>query len=324
MKTRIAPSPSGSLHIGGAKTALICWLFAKQQKGSFVVRIEDTDKSRSSASSAKSILNDLTFLGLNWDEGPGLSNGRLYYQSNRLNIYNKFIKKLICDGNAYPCFCDRQRITNVKHCCIENGLPPKYDGKCRRISPSQATTLMRSHHFTIRIKNTKHSIILNDMIFGKVQFNSESYDDFIIVRDNGMPMYNLACVIDDHDMGITHVFRGSEHLQNTPKQIMLYKAIGADIPRFGHLAVVMDPNTKKKMSKRDKGASIQDCVKSGISKDAILLYLSTLGSGVKPLKAMDIKKMIKRFRVDKIKKSPTFFDFPKLLEINNKMRRGTQ
>lgn len=315
-KTRFAPSPSGFLHIGGARTALMNKLEAVRRGGLFVLRFEDTDQNRSSKRSIDAIINALQWLGINWDEGPGKSNYTNYIQSNRLHIYNRFAQILINREAAYPCFCSKERLDAIK----SNQKGAKYDRRCRDIPRSIAQQRMEKEPYCVRIKNYDGAIKFNDIVLGKnVITNSTELDDFIIIRSNGYPMYNFSCVVDDHEMGITHIFRGSEHIVNTPKQIMIYNGLGAHIPTFGHLPIILDPNTRKKMSKRDDGVSIQEYMRDGYSPRAVNAYLITLGFNPKNLKQFTIEELAKKFDITKVKKSAAFHDLNRLKTIEKQV-----
>lgn len=316
-KTRFAPSPSGFLHIGGARTALLAWLWTKNMGGKFVLRIEDTDQNRSTNSSADSIIKSLKTLGIIWDEGPGLPNGESYYQSNRLKIYKNTARMLMDSGAAYPCFCSKEKVERAKAYQKTNKKHPMYDGTCRNISKTSAAKLMKTKDYCIRIKNVfSGPIKIKDKVVGKVEFPSSNFDDFVIVRSNGFPMYNFACVIDDSIMGITHVVRGNEHLPNTPRQLIIYNALNKTIPKFAHLPIILDPATKKKMSKRNDGVSVEEFIGSGVDPKSIVLYLAKLGNKSTKLKDFSVKGLINRFNISSIKKTPVFHNAKSLFKMD--------
>jgi glutamyl-tRNA synthetase len=253
-KTRFAPSPSGFLHIGGARTALTAWLMAKNMGGNFVLRIEDSDSSRSTDKSADSIISTMRALGLGWDEGPGKGSDDEYYQSRKLHKYRSVGDALLNSGLAYKCFCPEERITRLKENQRLNKIHPKYDGRCRNVSSPSVVNAP----YCIRLKVIDQEICFTDAVVGKVTFQSSNFEDMVIIRTNGYPTYNFACAVDDMEMGITHVVRGNEHLPNTPKQILIYQALKASLPKFVHLPLILDKDTGRKMSKRDNGVSVNE------------------------------------------------------------------
>lgn len=317
MKTRFAPSPSGNLHIGGARTALFNLLLARRNHGQFVLRFEDTDASRSTTQSMNAIMNELRFLGIEWDEGPGVGDGSRYFQSQNLRKYRLMAHGLIASGLAYRCYCTADRIKVLKAQKRLQNSNPLYDGKCKHLGHEHAPGLP----YSIRLKVTPKPIVVNDLIKGKVKFHSKELEDFIIMRPNGHPMYNFACVVDDCSMGITHVIRGDEHLPNTPKQILIYEALGLLPPEFGHIPVIVDPETGKKMSKRDEGVSIVDFIDMGYSKEELLMYISSLGCKMSRIKTFTIDEFAEKFDINRISKKSACHSVRTLRKVSDKVRR---
>ena len=224
VRTRFAPSPTGYLHIGGVRTALFCWLYAKNQGGQFLLRIEDTDVERSTQESIDAIIEGMNWLGLNHDD-------EIIYQSKRTDLYHQKANELIQSGNAYKCFCTQDELEKKKALQIKEGQNPRYDGTCRNLSQESK----QEGDFVVRFKSqTNEGITINDHLYGKIEVSHDELDDFVIYRSNGMPTYHLAVVIDDHDLGITHVIRGDDHLKNTAKHIQLFNALGYQLPSFIH------------------------------------------------------------------------------------------
>ena len=309
-RTRFAPSPSGDLHIGGARTALFNYLLAKKLGGLFVLRVEDTDQNRSSDSSIDNIVEAMKWLGINWDEGPGTPG--VWNQSQRLNIYKEYAKILIDTGFAYPCFCPNDK--------DRDDLPQMYDRKCRQIPKNEASAMMKDLSYCVRMVNPMKPVEIKDMVFGDISINTGTFEDFIIVRGNGYPMYNFACAIDDMLMNITHVIRGSEHIPNTPKQILIYEALNAPIPKFAHLSLILDGTTKKKMSKRDKGASVLACMREGLSPISVRHYIATLGWNPRNIKEYTIEELARKFDLNEVKKTPALHDAMRLSKIDHELK----
>lgn len=309
-KTRFAPSPSGDLHIGGARTALFNYLLAKKLGGKFVLRIEDTDQTRSSDASIDNIVSAMKWLGITWDEGPGFPG--VWHQSQKIELYKEYAKSLISSGNAYPCFCPNDK--------NREDMPQMYDGKCRKIPPIEARAMMSGLPYCIRVKNPLRVVQIKDLVYGDISIDSSTFEDFVIIRSNGYPMYNFACVVDDMTMGITHVVRGSEHIPNTPKQIVLYDAFNAEAPKFAHLSLILDTNTKKKMSKRDKGASVLACMRDGLSAQAVRHYIATLGWNPRNIRDYTIDELSRKFDLNEVKKTPALHDANRLAKINHELK----
>jgi len=280
IKVRFAPSPTGKLHIGSARTALINYLFAKVQGGTFIVRIEDTDKSRSTKDNERDILTGLKWLGLSWDEGPDIG-GKCgpYYQSERIKEgrYSPYINELIKNKKAYYCFCTAEELDEKKKEANRKGMHYKYDGKCRNLRDVEIEDRpKKGSPFTIRFKVESKHILFKDLIRGDITMDMGLEDDFIIQRSDGSPTYNFVVVIDDYEMGISHVIRGEDHISNTPKQILIYRALKLPEPTFGHLSIILGPD-KTKLSKRHGAKSINEYDKEGYVPEALFNYILLLG-----------------------------------------------
>lgn len=311
IRVRFAPSPTGLLHIGSVRTAFINYLFAKKEKGIFVLRIEDTDVERSTKESVDAILNGLNWLNISWDEGP-------YFQSERLKIYKSYLQILINKGFAYPCFCKKEEIEKEKEEAAKKGKIYKYSGKCKTLTQEEIYKRINlNEEHVYRFKIPKGKVIFYDLIKGKIEFDNEILDDFIIIRSDGMPVYNFSCVVDDIEMKISHVIRGEDHLSNTHKQILLYNALGFETPKFGHLPLILGKD-REKLSKRHGSVSIEEFKKEGFIPDAILNYIFLIGFSLKESKEIfNIEEMINLFSFDKISKSSPVFDHDKLRWLNS-------
>lgn len=325
VRVRFAPSPTGSLHVGGARTALFNFLFARHNDGTFVLRIEDTDVQRSTEESTKQILRSLKWLGLNWDEGPeeGGEYGP-YFQSQRLDLYEKAIKKLLDEGKAYYCYCTPEELDKKRKAAQKAGKAPKYDGKCRNLTDEERQKLeAEGRKPTIRLKVPQEgSTVVDDLIRGKVVFENSVLDDFIIVKSDGMPTYNFACVIDDNAMKLTHILRAEEHLSNTPKQILMYKALGYDVPKFAHVPMILAPD-RSKLSKRHGATSVEEFKEKGFLPQAMVNYLMLLGWSPKDNEEIfNLDKAVKEFSLDRVNKTGAVFDIKKLVWINGNYIRN--
>lgn len=319
VRVRFAPSPTGSLHIGGARTALFNWLFAQKNQGKLILRLEDTDTNRSTQSSAQGIIEGLKWLGLNWDEGPQVG-GEYgpYCQSERLPIYQKFLQQLINENKAYYCFCSPEEIASKRQQAEDNKDNYRYDGSCLNLTPAEiATRLNEGQKPVIRLKSpAQGKTIVHDLIRGEVEFNNALFDDFIIAKSDGWPTYNFAVVIDDYLMKISHVIRAEEHLSNTPKQIMLYKALGFNLPFFAHVSMILSPD-RSKLSKRHGATSVQEFRDTGYLPEALINYLVLLGwSPSEDLDLLTIKDMVSRFDLNQMSKAPAIYDIEKLAWMN--------
>ena len=303
--TRFPPSPTGYLHIGGARTALFNWLYAKKTKGKFILRIEDTDAARSTKESVGAILESLEWLGLNWDEGP-------YFQTERYPVYNEYIEKLVESGSAYYCSCTPDQVNAMREEAKANGLKPMYNGKCRQ------RKLVKGNNTVVRLKTPDTGVtIVKDIVKGDTAFQNSEIDDFIIQRSDGSAMYNLAVVVDDLTMGINTIIRGDDHLINTPKQMLIYKALGADMPVFGHVPMVLGSD-KSRLSKRHGAMSVGEYQKMGFLPDAMINYLVRLGWSHGDQEFFERDDLIEKFDLEHLGRSASMFDTDKLLALNSK------
>jgi nondiscriminating glutamyl-tRNA synthetase len=324
VRVRFAPSPTGYLHIGGARSVLFNYLFAKHFNGKFILRIEDTDTVRSTREFEEMQKQDLLWLGFKWDEGPdgdGPGKGPFgpYRQSERQDIYKKHADKLFELGLAYYCFCTDEELAIKKEAAMKAGKSPQYDGKCRHIPPAEAKMRREAgEKGAVRfwIKNQKKHV-LKDLVRGEVEFQEGMVGDFVVLRSDGMPVYNFCCVVDDHLMEITHVLRAEEHLSNTVRQLMIYEAFGWKIPEFGHMSVVLGPD-KQKLSKRHGATSVNDYKLQGYLPEAVNNYIALLGwSSPDGKEVIPMDEMIKLFTIDRVHSSPAVFDFVKLKWMNS-------
>ena len=315
VKVRIAPSPTGSIHIGLARTALYNWLFARHNNGKFVLRIEDTDLARSSEESTRIIIEGFRWLGIDWDEGP-------YFQSKRFEIYQKYAEQLIKDKKAYYCYCTPQRLAEERKKREKEGKGWKYDRKCLNLTPQEIKELEeKKTPKVIRFLVPPEEISYQDIIHGEIKKSYRDIEDFVLLRSDGTPTYNFACVIDDHEMEITHVVRAVEHINNTFKQILLYRAFNWKIPQFAHLPLILGED-RKKLSKRHGAVSLLEYKKQGILPEALLNYLALLGWSPKENREIvSLKEMISLFRLEDINKSNAVFDFKKLEWMNGEYMR---
>ncbi|MBT3181303.1 MAG: glutamate--tRNA ligase [Deltaproteobacteria bacterium] len=303
-RVRFAPSPTGALHIGGARTALFNWLFAKHHDGVFVLRIEDTDRERSTKEFEKSILEGMRWLGMDWDEGP-------FYQTQRMEIYKGHVKKLMEEGKAYPCTCSPEELDESRKKAMAEGRKPKYDGTCRNgvTHPDRPAV--------IRFKAPQDGTTkFHDICRGTISFNNAELDDLIIARSDGTPTYNFTVVIDDVTMDMTHIIRGDDHINNTPKQVMLYNALGYKLPEFAHLPMIHGSD-KKKLSKRHGAASVMEYKELGYLPEGLVNYLARLGWAHGDQEIFDFSELIKIFDLDAVSNSPSIFDTEKLEWVNS-------
>ncbi|MCL5986956.1 MAG: glutamate--tRNA ligase [Actinobacteria bacterium] len=318
VRVRFAPSPTGYLHIGGARTAIYNWLFAKQNKGKFILRIEDTDIERHVEESLSSILQSLKWLGLHWDEGPEVG-GQFgpYYQSQRTEIYKKYASILLENRNAYRCFCMPQELEAMREEQKTKGATQGYDGRCLTLSSAEVSHRVNGGiPFTIRLKCGAGKLVVDDLIHGKITFTKESYSDFIILRSDGSPTYNFTAAIDDWSMQITHVIRGDDHLSNTPKQIMIYYALDATPPQFGHIPMILGSDGKR-LSKRHGATSVESYQQDGYLAEAMLNYLSLLGWSYDDKTTFFSKdELIEKFSLAKVSRNPAISDLVKLDWMN--------
>ncbi|MGN0035162.1 MAG: glutamate--tRNA ligase, partial [Coriobacteriales bacterium] len=280
-RVRFAPSPTGLLHIGGARTALYNWAFARRYGGTFVLRIEDTDPTRSTRENTDAILRSLRWLGLDWDEGPEVGGPHgPYFQTERMDVYRAAFEKMRAEGTVYPCFCPPELIAEKRaRAEKEQGGYAGYDRTCRDIPADEAAARIaagEAHCWRLKVPLDHDDIIVDDAVRGQCSFPIEAMDDMIVVRTDGTPIYNFAVVCDDADMQITHVIRGDDHLSNTPRQILIYEALGLPVPRFAHLSMIWGPDGKK-LSKRHGATGVEEYREQGYLPDAIVNYLALLG-----------------------------------------------
>jgi len=319
IRVRFAPSPTGFLHIGNARTALFNYLFARHHEGVFLLRIEDTDVERSSEEATTRILEDLRWLGLEWDEGPD-RNGPFgpYRQSERHSFYDDFAKRLLQEGQAYKCFCSPERLEALRKEQLSRGMMPRYDGRCRTLSHEACSEReSKGERPVIRFRVGKGVVSFEDLIHGRMTFQSEGIGDFIIVRSDGMAAYNFACVIDDHLMAISHVIRGEDHLSNTPRQILIYKALGFEPPQFAHHPLILGPD-RSPLSKRHGATTVAQYREEGFLPQALLNYLILLGwtppSGEEIL---GLDTLVKDFSLRAVSRSAPIFNRKKLEWLNS-------
>jgi len=319
VRVRFAPSPTGQLHVGNARTALFNWLFARQRGGVNVLRIEDTDVERSEARYETQLLEDLKWMGLNWDEGPDVGGPfGPYRQSDRLQLYQSTAEHLVQQRKAYYCFCTAEELERDREQALKEGRQPIYSGKCRELDAAMVESRRGAgESAAIRLKIPEHPIKFHDIVRGEVEFASESVSDPIIVRSNGLPVYNYVVVIDDAEMKITHVIRGDDHLSNTPKQVALYEALGLPVPEFAHLSTILGPD-RERLSKRHGATSIANFRDMGILPEALMNYLALLGwapsGGTR--ETFTAKELVKEFSLKRVTPSPAVFDMEKLYWLN--------
>jgi glutamyl-tRNA synthetase len=301
--TRFPPSPTGDLHLGGARTALFNWLFARNRGGKFILRIEDTDVERSTEASVKAILDAMQWLELGWDEGP-------YYQTSRLDIYREYARKLQISGHAYWCECTAEELEVRRTRAMAEGRKPKYDGACR------SKGLGEGPHRVLRFRTPETgTTVLKDIIKGPIEFDNSELDDLVILKSDGIPTYNFAVVIDDITMGITHVIRGDDHVNNTPRQILIYRALGAQLPEFGHVPMIHGED-RSPLSKRHGATSVMEYEKMGFLPEALLNCLVRLGWSHGDQEIFSRDELVEKFSLETVGKSPSIFTLEKLLWLN--------
>jgi glutamyl-tRNA synthetase len=309
IRVRFAPSPTGPFSLGNARTALFNWLFARHENGKFLLRIEDTDKERSKKKYEKEIISALKWLGLDWDERP-------VRQSERSEIYKKYLLKLLSDGNAYWCFCREEDLELERQAKLSQGLPPKYGGKCRALSSEEVKSRLKTKSAVIRFKVAEKNVEFHDLIRGKVEFNSAHIGDIIIAKGLDKPLYNFAAVVDDFEMKISHVIRGEDHLSNTPKQLLLQEALGLPHPTYAHLPLILGPD-RKKLSKRYLDKSLLDYRNAGFLPEAILNFLALLGwHPERDREILRREELIAEFSLKRVQKSGAIFNPEKLDWLN--------
>ncbi|MCE5300144.1 MAG: glutamate--tRNA ligase [Spirochaetia bacterium] len=327
VRVRFAPSPTGYLHIGGARTALFNYLFARHNNGKFILRIEDTDQERSTKESEAEILEALKWLGLDWDEGPGKSaDDSMYYQTKRLPVYHKHIESLLASGKAYKCFCTKDELDAKRKAAESAKTGFKYDGTCAHLTPEQVKAKEDAKlPYTVRLKIPKDGeTVVSDLVRGEVKVANATLDDIIIMRADGMPIYNFVVVVDDADMGITHVIRGEDHLSNTPKQIHIYNALGIPLPQFAHIPLILGAD-KSKLSKRHGEVSVLRYRDNGYLPQSVVNYLALLGwSPESEDTVFTMEQLIKIFSLERVHKSGAVFDNSKMMYINGVNIRSMQ
>ncbi|MFT9485892.1 MAG: glutamate--tRNA ligase [Tepidibacillus sp.] len=322
VRVRFAPSPTGHLHIGSARSALFNYLLARRKNGRFIIRIEDTDQSRNVEGAEEKLLASLKWLGLDWDESVDIGGEYGPYRSmDRLDIYRNHVDLLLKQGHAYHCYCTPEELEVERQSYIEKGETPRYSGKCRLLSPEQKEAYEKEGRKpSIRFHVPEDQILkVNDAVRGEVEFDSNGIGDFVIVRPDGIPTYNFAVTIDDHLMKITHVIRGEEHLSNTPRQLVIYHAFGWDIPQFAHVSLILNQD-RQKMSKRDESIIqfVEQYKTLGFLPEAIVNFVALLGwSPEGEEEILSKEEMIAQFTLERVSKSPAVFDVNKLYWMNN-------
>jgi glutamyl-tRNA synthetase len=305
IRVRFAPSPTGALHIGGVRTSLFNWLFARHHGGKFILRIEDTDQTRSTDESIKIILDGMRWLGLDWDEGP-------FRQTERMEIYREHVERLLKAGKAYYCYCTPEELEARRKQALAAGKPPKYDRTCRSL-----TAPVPGRTPAVRfLSSDEGQTIVRDLIRGAVTFENQQLDDLIIQRSDGLPTYNFAVVVDDVTMRISHVIRGDDHLNNTPRQIQLYQALGYEPPEFAHLPMILGPD-KTKLSKRHGATAVTEYIDLGYLPEALVNYLARLGWSHGDQEIFSRSELIEKFSLESVGKAPSVFNPEKLLWLNH-------
>ncbi len=304
VRTRFAPSPTGFLHVGGVRTALFSWLYARHHHGQFILRIEDTDRERSTEESVAAILEGMDWLGLNYDEGP-------FYQTNRYQRYEQIVQQFLNEGKAYRCYCSKERLDDLRQRQLAAKEKPRYDGHCR------AGTFQDEHQpHVVRFKNPESGVVaFHDEVYGEIQVNNQELDDLIILRSDGHPTYNFAVVVDDWDMEITHVIRGDDHINNTPRQINLFHALNAPIPVFAHLPMILGDDGKR-LSKRHGAVSVMQFKEQGFLPHALLNYLVRLGWSHGDQEIFSLEEMITQFDLQHVSRGVSSFNYDKLNWLN--------
>lgn len=305
VRVRFAPSPTGYFHIGGVRTALFNWLFARHNNGVFILRIEDTDQSRSTEESIEAIIDGMKWLGLDWDEGP-------YRQTERIDLYREHVERLLEEGKAYYCYCTPEELEERRKQALAEKRVPKYDGRCRNL-----TSPISGREPAVRFKAPEEGeTVVNDLVKGRVVYENIQLDDLIIMRSDGWPTYNLCVVVDDATMDITHVIRGDDHLNNTPRQIQLYQAFGYRIPEFAHLPMILG-HDRTRLSKRHGATSVTAYREMGYLSDALINYLARLGWSHGDQEVFSREELIEKFSLDHVGKSAAIFNPDKLLWLNS-------
>lgn len=323
---RFAPSPTGPLHVGNARTALFNFLFARQTGGVFILRLEDTDRERSTPEAEKAILEDLRWLGLDWDEGPGHSGSfGPYRQSERVEIYRRCARELLEKGLAYPCYCTPEELEEKRKRFLARGIPPMYDGRCLHLKPEEEQSLIQSGRpASLRFRVDARSVEFEDRVRGRMSFDGRKIGDFVILRSDGVAPYNFAVVIDDARMEVTHVIRGEDHLANTARQLLLYRALGLEPPRFAHLSMILGSD-RTPLSKRHGATAVSHFREAGYLPEGLVNYLALLGwSSADGKEIFSLRELIQIFSLERLSRSPAGFDGEKLNWVNRAHLKGLQ
>lgn len=322
VRVRYAPSPTGSLHIGGARTALFNYLFARHHRGRFILRVEDTDRARMVLGSEGAMMKGLRSLGIVWDEGPDVGGDYgPYRQSGRLARHREALDRLLSQGLAYRCYCTPEELEDERKRLASLKMPPRYSGKCRT-RPEDDPLFQTDHPFVVRMKvPSEGETVVRDLIRGVVVFENRVLDDFVLAKSDGTPVYNFAVVLDDHDMEITHVIRGEEHLSNTPKQILIYQALDLPVPQFAHVPMILAPD-RSKISKRHGATSVEEYRQQGIVPEALVNYLLLLGwSAPDETEIMSLDQAAEWFDLDRVQHTAAIYDYKKLEWMNSQYLR---
>lgn len=323
MRVRFAPSPTGHLHLGSARTAIFNWLFARHSEGDFILRIEDTDRVRSTTFFEKAIIEQLAWLGLNWDEGPDIGGHGAYRQSERADIYRTKAGELLERDLAYRCFCTPKELEASREAQLRAGLPPRYSGTCRDLTSEQIQRFVaEGREAVLRFRMPEEEIVVDDILHGEVKFDGSDVGDFIIVRSDGSAGFHFAVVVDDSEMGITHVIRGNDHLPNSARHVALFKALAYRVPRFAHFGLIVASDGSK-LSKRHGAVSIFEYREAGYVPEAINNYLALLGwSPPGEKEVMGLEELAEAFELAAVTKSPVSFDVARLLWFNGQHLRS--
>ncbi|MCK4409590.1 MAG: glutamate--tRNA ligase, partial [Candidatus Eisenbacteria sp.] len=319
IRVRFAPSPTGHLHVGGARTALFNWLFARREGGKFIVRIEDTDRARSTEESERAVLEDLAWLGLTWDEGPGIDGGHgPYRQSERLDIYREHAERLLAESKAFHCYCTDEELEEKRKKALAEGSVPQYDGACRDLTDTERRQLEDGGRSpVVRFRAPLQDVAVSDLVRGAIVFKKEMLGDFIILRSDGRPTYNFAVVVDDALMEISHVIRAEEHLPNTMRQVLIYEALGYELPVFAHVSLIVDKD-RSKLSKRRGATSVAEFRDQGYLPGGLINYLALLGwSPPDGEEVMSVAELAEKFELERVSPSPAAFDEDKLNWVNS-------
>lgn len=316
IRTRFAPSPTGFLHIGGARTALFSWAYARRHQGQFILRVEDTDVERSTPEAVQAILDGMQWLGLNWDEGP-------YYQMQRMDRYKEIIRQMLANGSAYYCYCTRDELDAMRERQMRAGLKPRYDGRWRPEAGKELPVVPENIPPVVRFRTPSGGTVAwDDLVKGRIEIASSELDDLIIARADGTPTYNFCVVVDDWDMRITHVIRGDDHVNNTPRQINLLRALGAEVPQYAHLSMILGDDGQK-LSKRHGAVSVMQYDEDGYLPEAVLNYLARLGWSHGDDEIFDMQQFCQWFDLDHITPSAAQFNTEKLNWLNAHYIRQT-